>query len=278
MRKKSRGEIMEDLIESSNIVEPVGNDEPQIETELVVPTNEPVNAGAGEITPPIVEDKPVQSAEENAKYASIRREAESKAKDKVIADMGMTWNGQPVTTYDQYIKAKAESEQYEKEQKIREEYEAKGLPEELIEELVASKRDRQEREAEKQTKAQQDKQQAEYKEFFDYFKAENGRDFDTAKDIIPNEVWELTNKGKTLADAYAINHTKELKAKIAEYETKLKAQETNNKNAFTSPGNINSNGSNSTDYISSEIFETNKHDTNWVNKNFNKILESRSKW
>lgn len=272
--------MTEEILSSVN-AEPVANVEPQIEpiqSEQPITTNEPVNAGTGEVTPPIVEEKPVQTAEDNAKYAAIRREAESKARDKTIADMGMEWNGQPITTYDQYVKAKAESEQYAREQKIREEYEAKGVPEELLDELVASKRDRQEREAEKAKVAEEQRKQAEYKEFFDYFKSKNGRDFNTTTDIIPQEVWEMTEKGKTLADAYKIHRTNELEAKIAEYESKLKAQEVNQANAASTPGSVTGNGNANDGHISFEVFEANKHDQRWVIKNLTKINESRSKW
>jgi hypothetical protein len=81
---------------------PTSNNEP---TEPITSTEPPVNAGSGEVTNPPVEEKPVQSAEVNAQYAKIRREAEQAARDKTIAEMGMTWNGQPITTYAQYQQA-----------------------------------------------------------------------------------------------------------------------------------------------------------------------------
>lgn len=271
---------MDEIISTVN-AEPAANVEPQ-NVEQVEATNEPVNAGSGEVTTPTVEGKPVQSAEDNARYAQIRREAESKARDKTIADMNMAWNGQPITTYDQYVKAKAESEQYQKEQAIREEYEAKGLPEELVEELVESKRDREERNAEKLKKEAQDKKNAEYNEFFELFKEENGRDYDTASDTLPDEVWlmnaEDNPKRKSLVDAYAHHLNKQLKAKIAEYDSKFQAIETNKANSASSPGSVTGNGNSGTDFISFDSYESNKHDQSWVNKNFSKIMESRAKW
>lgn len=240
-----------------------------------IETNEPVNAGNGEVAAPVVE-KPVQSAEENAKFATIRREAEAKARDKTIADMGMEWNGQPITTYEQYMKAKAESEQMAREQKIREEYEAKGLPQEVIDELVESKKFREEIKTEKQTKAEQARKEAEYNEFFDYFKAENGRDFDSAKDTIPQEVWDMTAKGKTLADAYAYHSNKQLKAKLAEYEAKLKANETNQTNAASSTGSVTGNGANSNEYFTPE--QVKAMTPAQVKQHFNAIEASMKKW
>lgn len=275
---------MSEILESTVNAEPEVNVEPQ-QGET---TNEPVNAGSEEVAPSQVEEKPTQSAEENARFAQIRREAEAKARDKTIAEMNMEWNGQKITTYEQYIKAKAESEQYEREQKIREEYENKGLPDELVEELIESKRDREERKAEKQARLEQERKNAEYAEFFNYFETENGRSFDPKKDTIPEEVWIMTAekdehgnpnpKRKTLADAYAYHHTKQLKAKIAEYESKLKAQETNQINANSTTGSLTGNGNVGDGHISFETFEANKHDSDWVKKNFTKINESRTKW
>lgn len=266
---------MEDQILSSVNAEPEVNVEPQNEPE---PVSEPVQTDNVEVVEPQQDNKPAQTAEENAKFAAIRREAEAKARDKTIADMGMEWNGQPITTYEQYMNAKAESERLQMEQRIREEYEAKGLPDELIEELIESKKDREERKKEKEEKAEQERKNAEYAEFFEYFKAENGRDFNSATDVIDQEVWDMVDKGKSLTDAYAYNVNKQLKAKIAEFENKLKALETNQANAESSTGSLTGNGSTGGDHISFEMFEANKHDQRWVMKNLTKIQESRSKW
>lgn len=66
----------ENLIESTVNAEPVVNVEPQQTEQITQP--ESVN---GEVATP-QESKPVQSAEENAKYAAIRREAEANAKSE----------------------------------------------------------------------------------------------------------------------------------------------------------------------------------------------------
>lgn len=88
---------MENIIESTVNAEPVGNVEPQ-ETEQV----ETTTSVQEEVAAPQVEEKPVQSAEENARFAKIRREAETKAKDAVIAEM---YGSQGITTYAQYQEA-----------------------------------------------------------------------------------------------------------------------------------------------------------------------------
>jgi hypothetical protein len=209
----------------------------------------------------------------NYEKAIERTKAETAqaARDAYIAEQGYIWNDKPIKTESEYKQALKEKEIYEK-------YQQQGLPEEVINELVESKKDREERKAEKQSQAEKERKNAEYAEFFEYFKSENGREFNASTDTIPDEVWELTGKGKTLTDAYAIHHTKELKAKIAEYESKLQAQETNSLNASSSPGSVTGNGSAKGDYISFETFEANKGDQRWVIKNLSKINESRTKW
>lgn len=279
--EKGKGDFKMSEIESTVNAEPEVNVEPQ-DNGQVNSNVETVNADNGEVTTPQQTEKPVQTAEDNAKFAAIRREAEAKAqaraRDETIAEMGMVWNGQLITTYDQYVKAKAESDAYQREVQLRAMYQNQNLPDEVIDELVESKKFREESLAEKQAKAEQERKYAEYSEFLDYYRAENGKDFDPASDTIPNEVWAATKKGKTLADAYAYHMNQQLKSKIAEYEKKLGAQETNEKNASTSPGSVTGNGSTKGDFISREVFEANKHDRNWVVKNLSKISESRPKW
>ena len=76
-----------------------------------------VNNNVGEeVVEPQNLDKPVQSQEQNALFAKIRREAEQKARDKVIAEMGMEWNGSPIKTYDDYQRAVREKQLMEEAQ------------------------------------------------------------------------------------------------------------------------------------------------------------------
>jgi hypothetical protein len=216
-------------------------------------------------------DEAVTHIQKGMNFDKSVERAKQEARDAYIAEQGYVWNDKPITT-------EAEYKQALKEQEIYEKYQAQGLPEEVIAELVESKRFREETKAEKQTKAEQAKREAESLEFLKYFKEENGREFDTEKDTIPDEVIELANKGKTLADAYAYHANKQLKAKLAEMEAKINAQQTNSANAASSPGSVTGNGNNGADFISFEVFEANKHDSNWVMKNFDKINESRAKW
>lgn len=201
-----------------------------------------------------VESKPDAGANEKVEraFAARLKEATEKAKqearDEYIASQGYEWNGKPITTEAEYTQALKEKEIYDK-------YQAQGLPDEVVNELVESKKFREQFEADKQTKAEQERKTAEYNEFFEYFRNEHGRDFNSVTDIIPPEVWEMTQKGKTLTDAYTYHHAAQLKAKIAEYEAKLQAQQTNQNNAASSPGSVTGNGNAKDTILTPEMIE-----------------------
>jgi phytoene/squalene synthetase len=200
-----------------------------------------------------------------------KAEAHQAARDAFIAEQGYEWNGKPIST-------EAEYKQALKEQELYQQYQSKELPEEVIQELIEGKRFREQLTQEKQTVAQQRKQEAEYKEFFEYFANENGRNFDPAQDVIPEEVWLAANKGKTLIDAYQAHEAKSLKQQVKELQERLNVNKVNEVNASTSTGSVTGNGATNTDYISYSTFEANRSDQSWVNKNLDKIMKSRAKW
>lgn len=134
-----------------------------------------------------------------------RQEAAQKARDEVIASMGMTWNGKPITTEAEYKQALAEQELINK---------YSDLPDEVRQELLESRRDREERQREKREREEAEKRQAAFNEFFDYFKAANDREFDPQKDVIPLEVQEAVQKGVPLKYAYMEYHNKELRNQL----------------------------------------------------------------
>lgn len=244
-----------------------------VDAQISEVSEQPVQSVTEEVANP-QQEKPVQSKEENAKFAEVRRRAEAEARDKTIADMGMVWNGKPITTYDQYVKAKAEAEEEQRRQSLQD----RGIDPNVVDEYVNSNPTvKKAKELLEQQEAQQ-KKNNEYMEFLEYFRNENDREFNVSTDVIPPEVWELNAKGKSLADAFAYHTNKQLKAKLAEYEAKMKAQETNAKNAASSPGSVTGNGKADDGFISKETFDSNKNDQRWVMKNLSKISESRLKW
>ncbi len=160
-----------------------------------------------------------------------QQEATQRARDSWIAEQGYTWNDKPITTEAEYKQARAEEDLFNK-------YRDRDLPEEVIRELVESRRDREERNREKQQNEVKAKEDANLQEFLQYFKDTNDRDFDTAKDSIPAEVWEVSNRGVPLKYAYMEHHAKEL-------STTVKVLKQNELNKQKAPiGSITAHGSN----------------------------------
>lgn len=113
-------------IESSVNAEPVGNVEPQQTNNEPInnnPDSEPVQTNNVEPVEPQQETKPVQSAEENARYAAIRRDAEAKANaeaQKLIdAEYDRLYGAQygihSKADYDQYVAYMQRQQQVQQE-------------------------------------------------------------------------------------------------------------------------------------------------------------------
>jgi hypothetical protein len=113
-----------------------------------------------------------------------------------------------------------------------------GISEELAQEMLENRKFREQFEAEKQTKAEEAKQNAEYQEFFDYFKQANNRDFVAGQDEIPPSVWEATQKGVPLKYAYMEHQNNQ-------YKTQLQTLKQNQSNKQKAPvGSLTAHGSN----------------------------------
>lgn len=146
----------------------------------------------------LVMDKAVERA---------RQEAAQQARDAVIAEMGMEWNGKPIKTESEYKQAVAE-------QKLIEQYKDRDLPPEVIQELVENRKFREEQQREKAEKESQAQRQAQFDEFFRYFESTNDRAFDPAKDTIPPEVQAAVESGVPLKFAYMEHQNKELRSRL----------------------------------------------------------------
>lgn len=135
-----------------------------------------------------------------------RQEAAQQARDALIADMGYTYNGKPITTEAEYKQAMAEQELINK-------YKDRDLPPELIQELMESRRNREERQREKVAKEAETQRQTAWNEFFAYFEEVNERNFDFKKDM-PAEVEAAINNGETPLKAYMQYHNRELRNQL----------------------------------------------------------------
>lgn len=263
---------MEETNVSSVNAEPVANVEPQTEQENA----ETVNAGEAEIAT-ATQDKPVQSPEENAKFAAVRREAEARARDAVIAELYGESHG--IKTYADYQRAIAEQQAEAERVRI---YSETGIDPDALkpvfEQWKQSDPDIQELKA---IRAEKNITQAitdlnnELKDAGVDLQIKDLSNEELAK--IPNidKVTELVQKGHTLADAFFLANKKDI---ISRQATKAQ-QDTIKKiaaNGEASPGSLSATGED--DFISADMFEKNKSDRRWVIKNLSKITKSRAKW
>lgn len=201
--------------------------------------------------------KPVQDAETNAQFARVRREAEQKARDSVIAEL---YGDQGIRTY-------AEYQQALQRQRMAQEAEQRGIDPEFYNQFKTLEQKLNSYEQEK-TLLQQDQQLANDPKYGEIYKQWKGEvvelsqkynvDYDTAFTFLTREkLPDLINNAKTQAEQTAIQ-------KIAN-------------NGSASPGSLET-GAGETDFISADTFEKNKHDQRWVMKNLSKITKSRPKW
>ena len=186
------------------VVEGQENGQPNTDTGV---TNEPAAVQSDE--------KPVQSPEENSRYAEIRRKAEREAEDRVYANL-----------YSEYgIKSKADYEAYM----------ANLREQELIESLQSEEADPEQVKAELRKQWEEtDPRLKEYNQLKSesYIKSSieelNNDLADTGIDVVvktlddldklPNaeKMSELIQNGRTLAEAYFLANKKEIIAKQAE--------------------------------------------------------------
>jgi hypothetical protein len=258
---------MENIIESSVNAEPVANVEPQ-EPQVETTVNESVNAEGGEVATPQQIDKPVQDAETNSMYAKIRKEAEAKAKDEAIAEMGIVWNGQPIKTYAQYKKALEEKAEYNRRNALQEQ----GIDPEVFDKYVN------ENPMVQWAKEQMEKQKREEQQWQDFLNVK--KDFGIKEaDEIPPEVFKYQDDtGTSLYNAMVWYDRNQLKTKIAEYEKGNVTKEANNKNAASATGSLQGQGAVTHDYISKDQFEANKSNQQWMLKNYEVLKKSMNKW
>lgn len=192
-----------------------------------VEVNETVNADNVETTPTQETIKPVQSAEENSKFASQRRDNEQKAyikaqDDLVARQYGASHGIYTVADYDKAVNEQAQAEQNKA-------YEDAGLNQDMINKIVNDNPTVRQAQQIISKQAEDARINADIQNLF--------ADFPEAKDSkIPDSVFlESISKGIPLTYAYAHFATKNALA-IAEQKTLRGLQQ----NAQTSPGALGS--------------------------------------
>jgi hypothetical protein len=242
--------------EQGNVVDSQSESESQSTDNSNVET---VNADNGEVVTPQQKEKPVQSAEENAKFAAVRREAETKAREKardeLITEM---YGSQGITTYAQYQKAIEEQQQKEKMNELLQ----NNIPEDVAREILEARQLREKYQSEQQIKAEQDRRNNEYKEFFETFP-------DAKPEEITVETWQKVENGIPLKFAFLEQQYNALKNSI----------DTTNKNkesAKADIGSIKSNGDAQENYYTQD--QVKNMSQSEIRKNLTKINESMKRW
>lgn len=160
-------------------------------------------------------------AQKGRNYEKAQERAKQEARDAYVSEQGMEWRGKPITTEAQYRQALQEKEW---EDSIRERN--SSLPEDVVNELLEGRREREERAREKQEQATQAAQQAQVNDFLDYFQSVNDRPF-SATDVIPAAVKAAVDQGVPLKIAYMEHQNKELMRQLRTH----KQNETNQQKA-----------------------------------------------
>ena len=219
--------LPDDFVDSTpeDIETTVDEQEPEFEEtvepteEVTTPTDEPAEPQEPVTQPQKVKikfnheereidlEEAAQLAQKGMVFDKAIERAAQEARDKLIADMGYTWNGKPITTEAEYKQAMAEQELINK-------YKDRDLPDEVIKELIESRRDREERQREKAAKEEEARIQSTWNDFFKFFEEVNERAFDPKKDTLPAEVEQAIQNGHTPLEAYMRHHTKELRNQL----------------------------------------------------------------
>lgn len=238
----------------------------EIATPNTEVTTEPTSEVQAETTQEVTTEPQQQDITQTQAFAHRLKEetarASQSARDAFISEQGYEWNDKPITTEREYKEAM-------KEQEIRQSLANRELPEEVINELVESRKFREESKAEKAERTKQEAQQNDYRAFAEHYPGVME---------VPDEVWVDVNKGKSLVDAYRAHENKTLKAQIAEFERKAQIQAANSTNAATSTGSITGQGSVPSDFISKDTFESNRGNQSWMSKNYESLKKSMGKW
>jgi hypothetical protein len=89
-----------------------------------------------------------------------------------------------------------------------------NIPEEYAREILENKKFREQMKAEQQQKAEEEKKNAEFGEFFDYFRQANNRDYDPSKDQLPEGVLQAHEQGIPLKFAYMQHENTQLRSQL----------------------------------------------------------------
>lgn len=162
---------------------------------------------------------------------TITKKTAQEARDSYIAEQNYEWNGKP-------IKTEAEYKEALHEQELREKY--SDLPEDVQNELIESKKFRNEHKA-KETAAEQRVREYEEKEKNDAILRDFVKEYPDVKEL-PQPVIDDMNNGANLLDAYARYENKTLKEQLAALKEGKEIEKQNADNELASTGSVRGQG------------------------------------
>jgi hypothetical protein len=226
-------EEVAEAIETNEPVEAVEETIPTEQTEQTesIPQTLRVKYNHGEQDIPF--DEAIPLVQKGMNFDKAVERAKQEARDTYIAEQGYEWNGQTIATEEQYKQAIFEKQ-------LIEQYQDRDLPDDVVQELIESRKFREESKKEKEETTKKQQEDTQYLEFFDLFRQINGREFNTAQDQIPQNVWDEFTQGTPLKYAYMQHHNQEL-------QSQLKTIKQNESNKQKSPvGSVTAHGAQET--------------------------------
>jgi hypothetical protein len=242
--------------ETNGVIEESTTDTDQKVVEETVDSSES-DKNVGEAIKKEVERREAQL---KAKYEQENKTLAQQARDNYIAEQNYQWNGKP-------IKTEAEYKEALKEQELRDKY--SDLPEEVQQELIESKKFRENYTKQQEESTKQAKQQEDYKQFLETFP-------DTKPEDIPKSVWDEVNKGKSLVDAFTRHENQSLKEQIKSLTEKKEIEQKNEENANSSTGSVTGQGNaKATRFTREQVAEMSRDE---VQRNWDAINKSMKTW
>jgi hypothetical protein len=208
-------------------------------------------------------EEAVNHIQKGMNYEKAVERARQEARDSWVVEQGYMWHDKPITTEAEYKQALQEQEL---ENKIRQQY--ANVPDEIVNELVESKRFREETFADRKTRESKEAETKQYEEFLTAYP-------DIDPKTIPGEVWAMNKQGKPLLDAYVHSENKNLKNQLNTFQTKEQTQQANQANAASSTGSVR--GGVVHDIITEETINAHANDTKWMMKNYDRVQEFYAK-
>jgi hypothetical protein len=214
-------------------------------------------------------EEAVTHIQKGMNYDKAVERAKQEARDTYIAEQNYSWNGKP-------IKTEAEYRQALREQELVKQYQARGLPEEVVDELLQNRKFREEYQAKEKTFQEKERREKDYTEFDEWHTKTFGKVANP--EDIPPEVWEAVKQGVSMKHAFMEHSYSGINSRISELEAKLQTQQANDKNAANSTGSVKTSGALPQGFISKEDYVANKSDPRWVQANHDTLVTSMKHW